>query len=104
MNQLEIGTEIFCRNYGDDRFFGKIDRVTNTMAYCGSKKFKRGYDSYWLNEVGRPRWNTASYFIPSENDKIELKRRTLINKVVNFDYSKLSFDKICEIHEILISG
>ena len=102
MNCLEIGTEIFCRRYDNSSYFGKIDRVTNTLAFCGTKKFKRQYKGNWIDEVGREKWATTSYFIPSESDKIELKKRTLINKVVKFDYSKLSFDKICEIHEILI--
>ena len=102
MNQLEVGTEIFSRSYGNASFFGKIDRVTNNFAFCGNTKFKRQYNGMWIDKVGSERWSTTHYFIPDENDKIELKKQIMINKVVKFDYSKLSFDKICEIHEILI--
>jgi hypothetical protein len=102
MNQLEVGTEIFSRSYGCVSFFGKIDRVTNHFAFCGHTKFKRQYNGMGVDKVGREKWCTTYYFIPNEDDKIELKKKALINKVVKFDYSKLSYDKICEIHEILI--
>ena len=102
MNQLEVGTEIFSRRYGSVSFFGKIDRVTNHFAFCGNTKFKRQFNGMGVDKVGREKWGTTYYFIPNENDKIELKKKALINKVVKFDYSKLSFDKICEINEILI--
>lgn len=102
MNKLEVGTEIFSRSYGNASFFGKIDRVTNNFAFCGNTKFKRRYNGACVDKVRREKWSTAYYFIPDENDKIELKKQIMIKKVVKFDYSKLSFDKICEIHEILI--
>lgn len=102
MNQLEVGTEIFSRSYGNASFFRKIDRVTNNFAFCGNTKFKRQYNGSWVDKAGSERWSTTHYFIPDENDKIELKKQIMINKLVKFDYSKLSFDKICEIHEILI--
>ena len=102
MNQLEVGTEIFSISYGHASFFGKIDRVTNNYAFCGITKFKRQCNGMWVDKIGREKWSTTMYFIPDENDKIELKKQILINKVIKFDYSKLSFDKICEIHEILI--
>ena len=102
MNKLEVGTEIFSRSYGNASFFGKIDRVTNNFAFCGNTKFKRRYNGAWVDKVRREKWSTEYYFIPDENDKIELKKQIMIKKVVKFDYSKLSFDKICEIHEILI--
>lgn len=74
MNKLEVGTEIFSRSYGNVSFFGKIDRVTNNFAFCGNTKFKRQYNGAWVDKVGRGRWSTTNYFIPDENDKIELKK------------------------------
>ena len=49
MNQLEIGTEIYQRSYGNDSFFGKVDRVTNNFAFCRTTKFKRECTDEWVD-------------------------------------------------------
>ena len=36
---LEVGTDIFCRNYGTMSYFGRVDRVTEKFAFVGSSKF-----------------------------------------------------------------
>ena len=98
---LEVGTDIFCRNYGTMSYFGKVDRVTEKFAFVGSSKFVREYGSMYLDIVPREKWSVTSYFIPTEKDKEELKRQQLIRFVTKFDYSKLSLDKMIEILNII---
>ena len=98
---LEVGTEIFSRNYGTISYFGKVDRVTEKFAFVGSSKFVREYGSMYLDIVPREKWSVTSYFIPEEKDIIELKKQQLIRFLTKFDYSKLSFDKMCEIRDII---
>ncbi len=98
---LEVGTYIFCRNYGTMSYFGEVDRVTEKFAFVGSSKFVREYGSMHLDIVPREKWSVTSYFIPDEKDIIELKKQQLIRFVTKFDYSKLSFDKMCEIRDII---
>ena len=98
---LETDTDIFCRTYGTMSYFGKIDRVTDKFAFVGNTKFIREYNGNWLDQVPREKWSTTSYFIPTENDIIEFKKQQLIRFITNFDYSKLSLDKMVEIRDII---
>ena len=98
---LEVGTEIFMRNYGSISYFGKIDRVTDKFAFSGITKFARERNRSWVDIVPREKWNSTSYFIPTEKDKEEIKRQQLIRFVTKFDYSKLSLDKMIEILNII---
>ena len=98
---LEVGTDIFCRNYGTMSYFGKVDRVTEKFAFVGSSKFVREYGSMHLDIVPREKWSVTSYFIPDEKDIIELRKQQLIRFVTKFDFSKLSLDKMIEIQNII---
>ena len=98
---LEVGVDIFCRYYGTMSYYGKIDRVTDKFAFVGSTKFVREYKSMYLDIVPREKWGTTSYFVPDENDIIELKKQQLVRFVTRFDYSKLSLDKMVEIRDII---
>lgn len=99
--KLEVGVIIFCINYGTMSYFGKVDRVTDKYAFVGTSKFVREYGSMHLDIVPREKWSVTSYFVPNENDIIELKKQQLIRFVTKFDYSKLSFDKMVEISDII---
>ena len=98
---LEVGTEIFMRNYGSISYFGKIDRATDKFPFSGTTKFTREHNGSWVDIVPREKWNSTSYFIPTEKDKEEIKRQQLIRFVTKFDYSKLSLDKMIEILNII---
>ena len=98
---LEVGTEIFMRNYGSISYFGKIDRATDKFAFSGTTKFAREHNGSWVDIVPKEKWSSTSYFIPTEKDKEELKREQLIRFVTKFDYSKLSLDKMIEIQNII---
>ena len=98
---LEVGVDIFCRNYGTMSYYGKIDRVTEKFAFVGSTKFVREYKNMHLDMVPREKWSVTSYFVPDEKDIIELKKQQLIRFVTKFDYSKLSLDKMVEIRDII---
>jgi len=103
MKKLEVGSVIFKRHYSKIEMVGMIDRVTNNIAYIGnSVKFRRDYneDSKSVSIIPST-FSSAWYFIPNETDVLDFKKQSVIDFVVNFDYNKLSYDKICDIKDII---
>ena len=98
---LKVGDLIFSRNYGSVSHYGTIDRVTEKFAFINNTKFKIEYNDKSVDISPREKWSTTWYFVPDENDIIELRKKQIINFVIKFDYSKLSFDKICDIRDII---
>ena len=101
MKKLEVGDIIFSSQYSNKTKFGVIDRVTEKYAFVGNTKFNREVDERYFNSIPRERWNTTSYFIPTEED---IKKYNLKNKIYfiqKFNYSELTEEKINKIYEIL---
>ena len=102
-NLLEVGDTILKRHFGSISLVGKIDRVTNTTAFIDNSKYKRelGHKSKTVTSIPRSKYSSAWLFVADENDLAELRKQSLIYFVVNFDYSKLSYDKICDICDVI---
>ena len=101
MNKLKVGDIIFSRGYGEIRHYGKIDRVTEKFAFANNSKFNIDYSERSVSISPRQTYGSTFYFVPTEDEIIELKKQNLIRFVVKFDYSTLDFDKICEIIDII---
>lgn len=98
---LKVGQKIYVRNYGILAYVGEIDRTTKKYAFVGDRKFKIDYTDKYIDTFPRRHFSNAIYFIPDENDIIELKKQQLIRFVTKFDYSKLSLDKMVDIKDII---
>ena len=102
MEELKVGDEIYSKHYSKLSFVGKVERVTKTMAFTKNDKFKREIrNGKHVNIIGRDTWSSASYFLPSESDKVELKYQIKQSYVANFKYSELNPEKIERIFEII---
>ena len=99
---LEIGDIILKSQYGSVSFVGKIDRVTEKTAFIDDSKYKREIQISSRGVVPIPRpFYSGYHFLANEDDILELKKQNIISYVVNFDYKTLSFDKLCEIRDII---
>jgi len=98
--QLEIGDVVFMSQYGTIHNIGEIDKVTDKMAFCGTNKFKRKYNGQWLNKIPTERWGGV-YFIPNNDDIEQFNNQQLIRFISNFDYSKLTYESMLKIKEII---
>ena len=99
---LEVGDILLKRHFGQLSLVGEIDRVTNTIAFIGDSKYKREMSqNKTVTSIPRENYSSAWIFVADENDMIELRKQNLISFVVRFDYSKLSYDKMVEIRDII---
>lgn len=76
--KLNVGDVIYLTgNYGIHQR-ANIDRVTNTLAFSGTNKFKREYTD-WLTIIGyRERWSTTHW----EVETPELKYKFINQKTI----------------------
>ena len=101
-NLLEVGDILLKRHFGQLSLVGEINRVTNTIAFIGDSKYKREMSqTKTVTSIPRENYSSAWIFVADENDMIELSKQNLISFVVRFDYSKLSYDKMVEIRDII---
>ena len=74
-NMLEVGDELYYHEAlnSEKMYAGKIDRVTNTLAFIGSKKIKRRYIQ-GTTEPGHGEWHFITYYLltPEIKDEIRL--------------------------------
>ena len=99
---LEVGDTLLKCHFGQLSFLGEIDRVTKTTAFIGYSKYKREMpNDKSVVPIPRDNYSSAWIFVADENDMIELRKQNLISFVVRFDYSKLSYEKMVEIRDIL---
>ena len=87
-NMLEVGDELYYYGtWGDEKMYaGKIDRVTNTLAFIGSKKIKRKYFGS-TTEPGHSTWSFNSYHLLTPEIKDEIRLGQIKRKKVNYVYA-----------------
>lgn len=100
MKKLKVGDVIYSRSYSILNSIMTVDRVTSNFAFCGNTKFKIDYDTN-ITIVPRSKWHSTSYYIETEELKLELKTVKAYNFVSNTNFSKLSSEKIFKIQEII---
>lgn len=100
--ELQVGDSVFMTQYGVIHFIGKIDRLTDKRAFCGVFSFKREYAGQWLNKIPSEKWG-GSYFIPNNDDIERFNKQQLSLFVSRFDYSKLTYESMLKIKEIIKS-
>ena len=104
MKNLEVGDIIFKRHYNSVYYVGKIDRVTNTIAFVGKQKFKRERRDSEKSITQIPYVSYGAwYFIPDKKDIEEYNKQRIKTFVENFNYSKLSDDDLSKVYEIIKS-
>jgi hypothetical protein len=97
---LEVGDELYTygRSNTDMFYTGKIDRVTATMAFIGSKKLRRKYTGH-AEEPGEFSYNSKLYYLIDEESRqaiIEQRtRRKLLKPIMEkFDCNVTRLDSL----------
>ena len=87
-NMLEVGDELYYHEAlnSEKMYAGKIDRVTNTLAFIGSKKIKRRYIQ-GTTEPGHGEWHFITYYLLTPEIKDEIRLGQIKRKKVNYVYA-----------------
>lgn len=102
MSNLEVGDIVFKHQYSSIYYVGKIDRVTNTIAFVGNRKFKRKRKDAEKSITQIPNVSCSEwYFVPDKKDIEEYNKQRIKTFVENFNYSKLSDEDLLNVYEII---
>lgn len=79
--QLEVGDKILRYYSTEIKNILTIDRVTKTMAFSGTYKFKRDIPKGYVTEVKRDRWTFTSYSLATPEKIVEFNKAQERQKV-----------------------
>jgi hypothetical protein len=102
-NKLKAGDVIYTKLYNAIHSTNIVERVTPTQAICngGNIKFTIDISNYGtVRQIGKDRWNSASYYLETEELKQQLWRQRAINKCKTIEFSKLNDEQLKQIIEI----
>ena len=86
---LQVGDVLYSRQYGSIGTKFIIDRVTNTQAISGKKKFRRNIGSNgYVKSIGEGSYS-PSYYIENDELKEEYQRKKAITYLSSYNFSKL---------------
>jgi len=100
--QLQVGDKLYqTSHYKNIEAVITIDRVTNTQAFSGSRKFKRVLGSQNIATVIGSSWSIYFYQLEDTELQDRLFRQNAIKKIKESDYKSVSSENLKHILEIL---
>ena len=101
--KLKVGDRVYATNYGKVTAVYVIDRLTKTTAVSkNGHKFKIDYgDSGWINDVGADKWDRNSYYIETQELRIQYFRQLAYMKIKDADLTNLTITQLKAILDII---
>lgn len=100
--ELKVGDRIYKMRWGSISNIFKIDRVSNTLAFSGNRKFKKVYSSsYHIELIGRDEWDNTTYALENSEMKAKLHRQNLLNRISKTKFETLSDEQLQAIENII---
>ena len=100
-NKLEVGDVVYRYSYGQIANKHTIERVTKTWAISGRIKLKRNYSDGYINLVNTPTFGDVSYYIETEKNKKEWKKKLMIDYIEASDLHEFSFEIIEKVADLI---
>ena len=100
LKDLQVGDEVII--YSVFRHtIGIIQKITKTQITVNGIKFRRETGI----QISSDRWNTQQLCVPTEADMAKIKadehRRKLQCFITNYDFKKLSIEKLKQVYNII---
>lgn len=100
LKDLQVGDEVVIYG-GFQHTIGAIQKITKTQITVNGVKFRRDTGM----RISSDRWNTQQLCVPTEADVAKIKadehRRKLQYFIANYDFKKLSIEKLEQVYNII---
>jgi dTDP-D-glucose 4,6-dehydratase len=102
MAKLKVGDRVYeIGSKNQINHLHVIERVTKTMAFSKTERFRIDYSELGVNPVGERSWSHVHYLIETPELKAKLIKQRAVKKIKDTDFSVLSDFQLKQILEII---